>query len=220
MHEDPPWTILSCVRDAVLVVSGLPRSGTSLAMALLAEGGVELLTDGVRGPDPDNPLGYHEYEGVKRLPHDARWLAAARGRAVKVIHAFLQQLPEGWTYRVILLRRNLRDVVASQDRMLARRGQPVGGLPAERVAEVLGQQLDSARDWLRSRPDVAWMELDYDALLREPEPELARLIEFAALRVPVSRLAALIQPERRRDPVEKDEGPAARAAGPVQTENL
>jgi hypothetical protein len=189
-------------------------------MALLAAGGVEFLTDGVRGPDPDNPSGYHEHEGVKRLPHDVEWLEAAPGRAVKVIHAFLRQLPEGWTYRVILLRRNLRDVVASQDRMLARRGQPVGGLSAERVAEVLGQQLDAARDWLRSRPDVAWMELDYDALLREPEPELERLIEFAALRVPVSRLAALIQPERRRDRVENEEGPAARAAGPFRTKSL
>jgi len=190
-------------------------------MRLLAAGGVAILSDGVRGPDPDNPEGYHEYEAVKRLPQDAGWLETARGRAVKVIHALLPQLPDGRPYRVILVRRNLRDVVASQDRMLARRRQPIGGLRPERVAEVLGQQLEAARTWLRSQRNVAWIELDYDALVREPEPELERLIAFAALHARAANLAALIRPPLRdQREVEEVEGkgPAARAAGPSRTE--
>jgi hypothetical protein len=161
-------------------------------MALLQAAGIELLEDGGRPPDADNPLGYHEYEPVKRLPHDTRWLETAEGRAVKVIHALLPALPEGPRYRVVLMRRELGDIVASQDRMLARRGESRGRLGADRLAEVLAAQIEVARGWLRARPQVAWMELDYDALLRDPAPGLAQLADFVASRVPLATLAALI----------------------------
>jgi len=161
-------------------------------MALLRAAGIELLEDGARPPDADNPLGYHEYEPVKRLPHDTGWLETAEGRAVKVIHALLPALPEGPRYRVVLMRRKLRDVVASQDRMLARRGGSRGQLGADRLAELLAAQIEGTRDWLRARPQVAWMELDYDALLRDPAPGLARLADFVASKVPPATLAASI----------------------------
>jgi len=183
-------------------------------MALLEAGGIPLLEDASRPPDADNPLGYHEYAPVRSLPRDAAWVAGAAGRAVKVIHALLPWLPEGPSYRVILVRRDLRAVVASQDRMLARQGGSTGRLGAHRLAAVLSAQMNEARAWLRARPHVAWMELDYDGLLREPEPELARLVAFAGLRASPRELAGVIAPAgaRRRSP--REAGPATTAAGP------
>lgn len=185
-------------------------------MALLRAGGIELLEDGVRPPDADNPLGYHEYEPVKRLPRDTGWLEAAEGRAVKVIHALLPALPEGPRYRVVLMRRELRDVVASQDRMLARLGTGRGRLGADRLATLLAAQIEGARAWLRARPQVAWMELDYDTLLKDPAPALAELAEFIASKVPPATLAAVVRPDLRHRGAPRAEaaGSAALAADP------
>ncbi|HNY87520.1 MAG TPA: hypothetical protein PKN23_13545, partial [Candidatus Hydrogenedentes bacterium] len=108
----------------IVVVSGLPRSGTSMMMRMLAAGGMPLFTDGVRAADSDNPLGYFEHEAVKRLREDASWVPGAAGKAVKVVSALLPALPEGFQYRVILMRRPLEEVLASQRRMFGRRGAP------------------------------------------------------------------------------------------------
>lgn len=165
-------------------------------MALVEAGGIPLLEDGARPPDADNPRGYHEYAAVARLPHDSAWLATAPGHAVKVIHALLPRLPDEGTYRVILMRRDPKAVIASQDRMLARRREGLGSLGAARLAEILEAQLEEARAWLRRRPAIAWMELDYDELLRDPGPGLARLSKFAGLSAPMEVLAAVIRPDR------------------------
>jgi hypothetical protein len=186
-------------------------------MALLQAGGVALLEDGARPPDPDNPLGYHEYEPVKRLARESGWLDAAAGRAVKVIHTLLPALPPGPRYRVILMRRRLSEVVNSQDRMLARRGQRPGRLPSERLEAMLAAQLEQTRAWLRDRPSMPWLELDYNALLVDPVPGLQQLVAFAGLRAQAASLAALIRPELHRVRAASDGeegGPAASAAGP------
>ncbi len=109
----------------ITVVSGLPRSGTSLMMQMLVAGGLPALTDAVRSPDESNPRGYFEFEPVKRLRTDASWLEQARGRAVKIIHLLLRELPTDgrFQYRVLFLRRPLEEVIASQSAMLARAGK-------------------------------------------------------------------------------------------------
>jgi hypothetical protein len=106
----------------IIIVSGLPRSGTSMMMQMLAAGGVAVVSDGVRTADASNPSGYFELEAVKTLdkPGDRRWLAGARGRAVKVVSPLLEHLPESFDYRVIFMERPLAEVLASQDAMLAR----------------------------------------------------------------------------------------------------
>ena len=109
----------------IIVVSGVPRSGTSMLMGMLGEGGVELLTDGLRSADKDNPKGYFELERVKDLARepDKRWLCQARGRGIKVVSTLLRELPSTHNYKVVLVRRDLDEVLASQARMLARRGE-------------------------------------------------------------------------------------------------
>ena len=116
------------VERSVVVVSGLPRSGTSMLMGMLAAGGMETLADGVRAPDDDNPLGYYELERVKQLQTgvDTAWLGDARGKCVKVISYFLKYLPSDEHYRIVFVRRDLAEVLASQRTMLPRRGEPVG----------------------------------------------------------------------------------------------
>lgn len=183
-------------------------------MALLGAGGVALLEDDARPPDADNPFGYHEYAPVRRLATDSQWVAHAEGHAVKVIHLLLPALPRGPEYRVILVCRDLREVVASQDRMLARRGENPGAVRGERLVAVLSAQLDQTRAWLREQPRISWMELDYDALLCEPEVGLAKLIDFAGLRATPRLLAALVRPDRVRERGEDEAGPAAGAASP------
>ena len=101
------------MREPISVVTGLPRSGTSLVMQMLAAGGLPVLTDDARGPDPDNPRGYFEHTGALALARHPAWLAAARGRAVKLVHALLPHVPAELPCRVVLLERNLAEVLAS-----------------------------------------------------------------------------------------------------------
>src|ERR1700704_756589 len=112
----------------IVVVSGLPRSGTSMAMKMLQAGGLPLLTDDARPADDSNPDGYFEFELVKQLDKsgDLAWLRNARGKGVKVISWLVTWLPESYDYRVIFMQRDLEEVVASQNAMLLQRGEPRG----------------------------------------------------------------------------------------------
>ncbi|MCA1601952.1 MAG: sulfotransferase [Acidobacteria bacterium] len=110
--------------ESIIIVSGLPRSGTSMMMRMLEAGGINVLTDGIRKADEDNPEGYYEVELVKTLKQqsDKLWLGDARGKAVKVISALLDTLPQSYRYKVIFMNRNLAEVIASQNKMRARKG--------------------------------------------------------------------------------------------------
>lgn len=107
----------------VILVSGLPRSGTSMLMRMLSEGGMPILMDGVRETDEDNPHGYFEYEPVKSLKNNSDWISNARGKAVKIVSPLLRYLPQGFEYKVIYLRREIKEIMASQARMIERRGE-------------------------------------------------------------------------------------------------
>ncbi len=130
--------------DPIIVVSGLPRSGTSMAMRMLAAGGVPLVMDGRRAADEDNPNGYFEDERVKNLVQspDKRWLQDARGKAIKIIAALLENVPDANNYKILFLHRNLHEVLASQTKMLARRGEPAGPSD-EKLLELFQQHLKS-----------------------------------------------------------------------------
>jgi len=168
---------MSGPRGFVTVVSGLPRSGTSLAMQMLRAGGVPVLTDALRPPDADNPRGYLEYAPVLRTATDASWVAQAPGKAVKVVYALLRQLPPGFEYRVLWMRRRLDEVIASQERMLARRSAPAeGGLSRERLAEVFAVQLAETEAWLARQPSFRVLALDYGEVVADAQPA-ARAID-------------------------------------------
>jgi len=181
----------------VVVVSGSPRSGTSLMMRILEAAGVPPLRDDARPADADNPHGYYELAAVKRTAEDAGWLRDAAGRAVKVVQPLLRHLPSDRRYRVILMRRDPDAVARSQEAMLARRGaapEPDGA--ATRISLV--RQLRAAETLLESRPEFDWLGVDYDRLVSDAEPELQRVILFLGLDATAAELASIVEPALQR----------------------
>lgn len=163
----------------ITIVSGLPRSGTSMMMRMLEAGGLPPLTDGLRAPDPDNPNGYYEFEPVKHTGRDAGWLRQADGRAVKMVHRLLRDLPPDRGYRVIFMQRALTEVVASQGRMLARMGAPQAGTP-DRLRLVAGfaAEVAAIKAWLGQREVFQTLCINYNQLLADPRPALEGLAGF------------------------------------------
>jgi hypothetical protein len=165
--------------DFITVVSGVPRSGTSLMMSMLVAGGLEPLKDDVRAPDEDNPRGYFELELVKGLKQDASWVDRAVGRVVKVVHVHLKDLPRGrHRYRVVLMRRDMAEVVRSQKKMLERRGKGGGKLGDARAAELLALQVEELRRWMDAEPSFSHLVADYNDLLRDPRPGVRAVVAF------------------------------------------
>src|SRR5215468_11569905 len=126
-------------KQPLVIVSGLPRSGTSMMMKMLAAGGIEPLTDNIRTADEDNPKGYFELERVKQIESDKAWLEDARSRVVKLISALLKHLPPSYQYKVIFMRRAMSEILASQRKMLMRRGEPADKVPDEKMAAMFNK---------------------------------------------------------------------------------
>ncbi len=167
-------------------------------MQMLGAGRLALLTDGRRGPDRDNPRGYLEYEPVKRLRRDASWLGAAAGRAVKVVHALVASLPPDRDYRLLLMRRDLHEVAASQRAMLERRGAAAGELPDERLIEILAAQLDETERWARQQPGFEVLCVQHAALLSDARAAAARVACFLGGGLDVDAMAQAVDPALHR----------------------
>jgi hypothetical protein len=186
-------------RDFVTVVSGLPRSGTSMAMQMLRAGGMPVLVDDARPADADNPAGYLEYAPVLATARDASWVAQAPGKAVKVIYALLRHLPPGFAYRVLWMRRNLDEVIASQQAMLARRGAvPSEGLSQRRLAAVFAAQLAEAEAWLAQQPSFQLLAVDHAELLEAPQRVAGEICGFLSGRLDAAAMATCVDPALRR----------------------
>lgn len=161
------------------IVSGLPRSGTSMMMSMLQAGGVPLVTDGERTADEDNPKGYFEIERVKRLAHgDVDWLAAsAPGKGIKIISDLLQFVPAELPCRVIFMRRRLSEILASQHRMLERRGEAEGPAALE-MRSIYQAHLDEIFAALDERPKWQVLYVNYNRMLSAPEAQLQKVVSF------------------------------------------
>jgi hypothetical protein len=179
--------------DPVVVVSGLPRSGTSMAMKMLEAGGLELVVDHVREADEDNPKGYFEDERVKDLAEqsDRQWIADARGKAVKVVSSLLNYLPDDNLYRVVFMRRDLREVLASQAKMLVRRGEEHDASD-EDMLEMYRSHLDKVEFQLRFRSNFDPLFVDYAAVLEDPRREAERMAEFVGGQLDVDRMVEVV----------------------------
>lgn len=163
--------------NVITVVSGLPRSGTSMMMSMLVAGGMQPLADGLRTADEDNPRGYFELEAVKRTRQDPGWLKEAGGKVVKIIAQLLFDLPEDHRYRVIFMRRDLDEVLRSQKKMLERRGEPHGGDDAE-MKRTFIHHLEEVEEHLRKRPQCEVLFVNYRRAVEDPAPEVERIVRF------------------------------------------
>jgi Sulfotransferase domain len=182
------------LHDHVTLVSGLPRSGTSLMMQMLQAGGMQLLTDGLRSPDAHNPHGYFEYEGVKHSRDDVSWLDQAGGKTVKVIHLLLPHLPADRNYRVIFMQRDLKEVIASQQAMLKQQGRAVVRLADEKLAEIFEKQLATVRQWLATQPNFQVCYVDYQDVIHHPPDVAERLNSFLGGNLLVAGMTAVVDP--------------------------
>lgn len=203
LHGVPPDQIIT-------VVTGLPRSGTSLMMQLLEAAGLPLFTDGGREADESNRRGYHEHRRIASLlaSRDRAWLAEARGRAVKVVAPLLAALPRRLpgtdggearpvAYRVLFMERGIEEVLASQSSFLARLGRtaPDGGAD---VAKAYGEQLRQARAWCDD-PGVRALRVSYERLVTAPGEILPRLAAFLGAPGAVEAMRARIDPSLYRE---------------------
>jgi len=178
--------------ESIAIVSGLPRSGTSLMMQMLEAGGMQLLTDGARAPDADNPRGYLEFEPVKRTGQDASWVALAQGKAVKVVYPLLRDLPRGYQYRVIMMRRDVNEVVASQRAMLERRGRTGADVSDARMAEIFEEEMRSILGWLSRQLGFEVLGVNYRDCLQRAAGVGAVVNSFLGGRLDESRMVAAV----------------------------
>lgn len=184
---------------SITIVSGLPRSGTSLLMQLIQAGGVPALTDNQRAADEDNPRGYLEFEAVKHTRKDPAWLDAAAGKVVKMVHLLLLDLPANRSYQVVFARRDLREVLASQRKMLDRHGKAGAAIPDEQLMKIFEQQLAKLFTWLATRPNFRVLEVAYRDLLTDPKPQVARINQFLGGGLDETKMLAAIDPSLYRN---------------------
>ncbi|HPG25868.1 MAG TPA: sulfotransferase domain-containing protein [Myxococcota bacterium] len=167
-----------CGGRGITIVSGLPRSGTSLMMQMLEAAGSSIARDDERPADADNPRGYHELAAVKRIRADADFVRELEGRVVKVVAPLLVHLPSGPDYRVLFLERDLEAVLASQATMLARRGGATDADEQAALARAFGKSLERARRWLAERPAIATCFVSHARLLADPLPVALEIASF------------------------------------------
>jgi hypothetical protein len=181
------------------IVSGIPRSGTSLMMQMLRAGGLEVMTDYQRRADEDNPEGYFEWEEIRNLPKNPELLLRAEGKVIKVISALVPALPPGNNYRVIFMNRPIAEVVASQARMIDRRRTRGPEMPPDRLATTLEQHRALVLRGMRDSPDFELLEIDYPHLIIEPAIWIERILEFLGGTLDSAAMGACIKPSLHRN---------------------
>jgi len=166
-------------------------------MQMLSAGGVTVLTDGERAADEDNPRGYLELEQVKKIKQDVSWLPAARGKAVKMISQLVFELPPSERYRVIVMQRDLEEVLASQEKMLARLGRPI--MPRDNLRSAFENQSARFDEWIGRQTHMTVLRIDYAALVGDPLAQAARINEFLGGALDVPAMAAAVDPSLYRN---------------------
>ncbi len=185
------FNVIQAPKRPIIIVSGLPRSGTSMMMKILEAGGLEILTDHQRTADDDNPKGYYEFERVKQLPdRDTEWVAQAQGKVVKIISFLLQHLPTQYSYKIIFMRRNIAEILASQRQMLLRRGE-TAGLEDQQMAETFQEHLKRVRVWLKNQTNMQVLYVDYNNLIKAPAGQIQSVYDFLEIPLDLQKMLAV-----------------------------
>lgn len=176
--------------NEIIIVSGLPRSGTSLMMQMLVNGGMEVLTDEVRQADADNPRGYYEYEKVKKIKQDITWLPETRGKAFKMVSQLLYDLPPTEKYRILFMERDLDEVVRSQEKMLARLGRTPA--PHGPIKMAYGVHLERLQDWLKGQANMAVQRVSFHDLIQKPLVQARQVRDFLGKTLDLARMVQAV----------------------------
>lgn len=187
-------------KPVVYVVSGLPRSGTSMMMNMLEAGGIPPMIDEIREADGDNPQGYYEFERVKQLDKgDSSWVAEAVDKVVKVISALLKHLPAEYQYKVILIRRNMDEILASQRKMLINRGEDSSKMDDSQMAELFEKHLAATENWLQAQDNFQVLYVHYSDILADPKTEAQKINLFLGGQLDVVAMAEQVDPTLYRN---------------------
>lgn len=180
------------------IVSGLPRSGTSMMMRMLEAGGIPALIDNIRVADEDNPRGYYEFEPVKQTKNDSSWLNGSEGMVVKMVYRLLYDLPADREYRVVFTQRKLEEVVASQNVMLERQGKPGGDLAQDKLLSLFKAELDRSYGWMDEQPNFRVLYVNYNDTLTDPTPTVHALNEFLGGDLDTAAMLKVVEPQLYR----------------------
>ena len=184
----------------LVVVSGLPRSGTSMMMKMLEAGGIPPLQDNIRTADEDNPKGYYEFERVKKLPNDTAWMPEAVGKAVKIIALLLTKLPlKGYRYKVLFMRRDIEEIMKSQKQMLIRRGEAVDKISDEEMITTYNRHLSEVLGFLEANSCFSVFFVNYNDLMRDPEDWVPRIAAFLGKEMDLEAMRAVVDPNLYRN---------------------
>ncbi len=162
----------------IIVVSGLPRSGTSMMMMMLKAGGIEPLVDNIRRPDEDNPRGYFEFEKVKKLKTDHSWLDDADSRVVKIISQLVFNLPLDKNYKVVFMRRSMPEILASQGAMIERLGTKGASVSSDALSNIYAKHLTQITKWLSENNAFDVLYVDYRDVIDKVAVQVNRLCNF------------------------------------------
>lgn len=187
----------------ITIVSGLPRSGTSLMMQMLAAGGMAVLSDGERKADTDNPKGYLEWERAKQLPKDPSLIAEAEGKVVKVISQLILSIPDGHEYRIVFMQRPMPEVLKSQDEMLKRRGTYEPGGDTSAIEELFQRHLIEVNKWLAAKANATVMRVHYHRVLRDPQAVAEEVVEFLGLPLNLEAMVGQVDESLYRNRMKK-----------------
>ena len=168
-------------------------------MQMLHAGGMPILTDGIRRPDVHNPRGYFEYEPVKQIKTDQSWLDQAHGKAVKMVHLLVPNLPPDRHYQLIFMHRRMDEVLISQRKMLAGSGKSGAGLSDAILARTFETQVNQVRQWVQARPNFRMIEVWYHQLVADPAEHVARISHFLGLNLDQPRMIAAVDPRLYRN---------------------
>jgi hypothetical protein len=185
----------------IVIVSGLPRSGTSMLMKMLEAGGMEIVSDGVRTADDDNPKGYYELERVKKLDKDSdkSWLKPMRGKAVKIVSYFLKYLPESNHYKVVFIERNLEEVIVSQNKMLVNRGKPLDPDGGKGMIRNFESHLWKIKHVVLDKPWFEVLYINHRDILSDPKVAAKKIYRFLDEKLDEAKMAAAVDPKLYRN---------------------
>ncbi|MCZ6683143.1 MAG: sulfotransferase family protein [Planctomycetota bacterium] len=178
--------------EQVTIVSGLPRSGTSMMMGMLEAGGISPLTDGIRAADEDNPKGYYEFERAKKIKEDTAWLDDAKGKVVKVISQLLLSLPESHRYKIVFMQREMGEILASQRQMLIRRGTDSRDVSDEQMGPMLAKHVEQVMGWIEKHDHVECLPVNYNDVLKDAGPNIERINEFLGGDLDTAAMTAVV----------------------------
>lgn len=184
---------MSRINNEIFVVSGLPRSGTSMMMQMLEAAGMDLVFDSERPVDENNPRGYFEFEKVKFLGKENKWLEGIKGKAIKILFHQLQYLPAYLNYKIIFMKREMDKIIISQNKMLKSYGKPVSE-ENDHIKSVFNKELEQIKRWLNEQENIDVLYIKYEDVLTSTNDIAKEVARFVNVEPALEKMCKIVNP--------------------------